>query len=59
MTKKIAELTCPECHKPIEVPFEANDPPSLEEITSALKEVGSGQPGQIEEVLKKVWLQPH
>ena len=53
MGKKIAELTCPECQKAIQVPFEVNDPPSLEEITNALKEVGSGPPGQIEEILKR------
>ena len=58
MSKRIADLTCPECNKAIQVPFEEKDPPTLEEITSALKEQGSGQPGQIEEVLKRYGITP-
>ena len=44
MSKRIAELTCPECQKAIQVPFDAKDPPTLEEITNNLNEALKGHP---------------
>lgn len=44
MTRKIVDLTCPECQKAIQVPFEVEDPPNLDEITSAIKEATKDQP---------------
>ena len=38
MSKRIVDLTCPECQKPIQVPFEVKEPPTLDEISNALKE---------------------
>ena len=42
MTKKIADLTCPECNKQIQVPFEVAEPPTLDEITNTLNEALKG-----------------
>ena len=42
MSKKIAELTCPECKKEITVPFDVTDPPTLEEISASLQEALKG-----------------
>ena len=51
MSKKIADLTCPECKKDIQVPFEVDDPPTLAEITGSLQEALKGHPGS-EEIQK-------
>ena len=62
MTRRIAELTCPECQKPIQVPFDAKEAPTLDEITTALNEAfkarGEGAPSpeiakELDELLKK------
>jgi len=42
MSKKIAELTCPECKKAVEIPFEVADPPTLEQISASLQEALKG-----------------
>lgn len=52
MGKRIADLTCPECNKAIQVPFEVADPPTLDEISSTLNEVLKGHPTA--DQLKKV-----
>ena len=41
MTKRIADLTCPECKKPIQVPFDVKEPPTLDQIISAVNEAVS------------------
>ncbi len=38
MSKRIVDLTCPECQKLIQVPFEVKEPPTLDEISNALRE---------------------
>lgn len=43
MSKREAELTCPECGKGIKVPFEVEEPPTLDQIDKALKEALKGQ----------------
>ena len=43
MSKRIAELTCPECQKEIKVPFDVKEPPTLDEISSTLNEALKGQ----------------
>jgi len=55
MSKKIAELTCPECQKSIQVPFEVEEPPTLEEITNTLNEVLKGHPtaDQVQKVIQE------
>lgn len=55
MSKKIADLTCPECQKSIQVPFEVEEPPTLEEITNTLNEVLKGHPNaaQVEKVIQE------
>lgn len=55
MTKRIADLTCPECNKPIQVPFEVKEPPTLDEITNAVSETLKGQPtaDQLQKVIRE------
>lgn len=55
MSKKIAELICPECNKDIKVPFEVTEPPTLDEISNALKESLQGQltPKEVERVIRE------
>jgi len=53
--KRIAELTCPECQKPIKVPFDEKEPPTLDEITNTLNEALKGNPTaeQIQKVIQE------
>jgi len=55
MAKRIADLTCPECQKPISVPFEIKEPPTLDEINNSLNELLKGQPGtdEIQRVIQE------
>ncbi len=55
MSKRIAELTCPECDKPIKVPFEIKEPPTLDEITNSLKEAikGHATADQLQKVIEE------
>jgi len=53
--KRVADLTCPECQKPIQVPFEVKEPPALDEISNALNEVLKGHPtaAQVQKVIQE------
>ncbi|MBA7562317.1 hypothetical protein ES708_03969 [subsurface metagenome] len=55
MSKRIADLTCPECQKPIQVPFEVKEPPTLDDITNTLKEAikGHATADQLQQVIEK------
>jgi len=53
MSKRIADLTCPECKKSIQIPFELQEPPTLDEISNSLKEAVKGQPEQFQKVLQE------
>ena len=55
MTKRVANLTCPECQKAIQVPFEEKEPPTLDEITSTLNEALKGHPtaDQLQKVIQE------
>lgn len=55
MTKRIAELNCPECNKPIQVPFDVKEPPTLDEISNSLQEALKGNltADQVQKVLQQ------
>ncbi len=55
MTKKIADLTCPECNKQIQVPFEVVEPPTLDEISNSLQEALKGHltADQVQKVIQE------
>lgn len=54
MTKRIADLICPECNKNIQVPFEVEEPPTLDEISNSLQEALKGHLGtdEIQKVIR-------
>jgi len=55
MTKRIATVKCPGCDKEYEVPIDVREPPTVDEITSALNEALKGQPtaDQIQRVIQE------
>ncbi|MBA7515795.1 hypothetical protein ES705_07854 [subsurface metagenome] len=55
MSKRIADLTCPECQKPIQVPFEVKEPPTLDDITNTLNEALKGHltADQVQKVIQE------
>ena len=55
MSKRLADLTCPECKKQVQIPFEVTDPPTIDELTNALNEVLKGHPtaDQIQKVIQE------
>lgn len=54
MNRRVIDTTCPECKKEIQVPFEVAEPPTLDEISTALKESLKGQltAAEIEKVVQ-------
>jgi len=55
MTRRIADLTCPECKASIQVPFDAKEPPTMDEITTALNQAIKDQPtaDQLQKVIQE------
>jgi len=53
--KRIADLTCPECQKAIQVPFEEKEAPTLDEINSTLNDLLKGHPtaDQVRQVIQE------
>ncbi|GAI60587.1 unnamed protein product, partial [marine sediment metagenome] len=49
------DLTCPECQKPIQVPFEVKEPPTLDDITNTLNEALKGHltADQVQNVIRE------
>ena len=55
MTKRLFEGLCPECGKDVQVPLEVEEPPTLDQISSTLKESLKGHPlaADIEKIVQE------